>query len=237
MLERPMRMDEDRVLKSACLGVPEAGLSKLEWGQISTLPNALSLLRICLLPFILFCLVQRTAVYDGLALLLMSVAVLSDALDGYFARRFGQVSNLGKVLDPVADKITVGALVLFLIQLREFPLWPAFLIVGRDLIILGASLFIIETKRVVVTSNVIGKLTGVVYALTIIAYTVRYYTVGKYLAWVAVACVVISSGSYLRRFYLLMRDAGGEGSPEEHSQRRAAREAAREDGTEIPDEA
>lgn len=206
-----MRADEDRVLKPAYLGVPEAGLSKLEWGQIGTLPNVLSLFRICLLPFILFCLVQRTAVYDALALLLMSVAVLSDALDGYFARRFDQISNMGKVLDPVADKITVGVIVLFLIQLREFPLWPALLIVGRDLIILAASLFIIETKRVILTSNVIGKLTGVVYALTIIAYTVRHYTVGKYLVWVAVACVVVSSGSYLRRFYLLMHNAAGEG--------------------------
>jgi CDP-diacylglycerol--glycerol-3-phosphate 3-phosphatidyltransferase len=201
-----MPADEDRALKSPYVGVAQTGLAGIEWGQIRTLPNALSILRILLLPCILFCLIQQTRIYDVLALMFMSVAVLTDALDGYFARRFGQISNLGKVLDPVADKITVGAIVIFLIQLRGFPVWPALLIVGRDLIILGASLYIIEHRKLIVSSNIIGKLTGVVFALMIIAYTIHYYTIGTYLVWLAVACVFISGASYLRVFRALMRN-------------------------------
>ena len=92
------------------------------WLQI---PNLVSLSRIAMVPFLGYYLARGDDRSTLICAILMIVAGITDGLDGYLARRLGQISKLGIALDPVADKIFAGALVLLLIFYRDFPIWLA----------------------------------------------------------------------------------------------------------------
>ena len=87
---------------------------RLQKKEIFTIPNLLSLFRLCLIPLIVYeyCSVQNTT----LAVLFIALSALTDVLDGKIARRFNMVSDVGKVLDPIADKLTQAALIICLIS-------------------------------------------------------------------------------------------------------------------------
>jgi CDP-diacylglycerol--glycerol-3-phosphate 3-phosphatidyltransferase len=103
---------------------------------------------------------------------LFIVAAISDGLDGYLARRRNQVSPLGIALDPIADKIFAGVIVILLILYRDLPIWLAAVIVGRDLVILGAAAILLRGRTVSLPSNLIGK-----YAFTAIAFLLGSYVI------------------------------------------------------------
>ena len=104
--------------------------------QPRDLPNLITGLRIVLVgPFLWLLLEQRYP----LALLLFVLAGVSDALDGFLAKRYGWTSELGGLLDPVADKILLIGAILALAWLRELPVWLAVLVVARDAIIVGGA--------------------------------------------------------------------------------------------------
>ncbi len=183
-----------------------------------TLPNLLTLLRVALLPFILLTLLRGEG---GLAAVLISVAFASDALDGWLARRLNQISDMGKILDPLIDKVTVGSIVVLLVLLRGFPTWIASLMILRDVIILSLGGFLVRRRRVILTSNVLGKATGSVFAATIILYTLNIQPLGRYLSLISVGFVLASSASYLVRFMGILSPQGrtrpqvpGSSSPE-----------------------
>lgn len=99
-----------------------------------SLPNAITLVRLALTPLVAF------AIFDGRwrdALLLFGVAGVSDALDGYLARRLGMRSELGAFLDPLADKALLVTIYVTLAIVGAAPVWLAALVVGRDLFIIG----------------------------------------------------------------------------------------------------
>jgi len=97
------------------------------------LPIALTALRIFLVPVLVVLLLTRTA--DGLYLgtAVFGVAVLTDYLDGYFARRRNQVTRLGMILDPLADKLLTAAAFLSLVEMGLAPAWMVMIILGREL--------------------------------------------------------------------------------------------------------
>lgn len=103
-------------------------------GPFFTLPNLLSLSRLAALPVFLWSL--SAPGHMGLALALLVYAVVSDLADGYLARRLGAQSEWGRILDPLADKITAAAALLFCYFERGLPAWILILVVGRDLAIL-----------------------------------------------------------------------------------------------------
>ncbi|MES2729263.1 MAG: CDP-diacylglycerol--glycerol-3-phosphate 3-phosphatidyltransferase [Pseudomonadota bacterium] len=105
-----------------------------------TLPNILTLLRVALLPVLvaLFMLPQSWAAW--LALLVYTVAALTDYFDGYLARTTQQITAIGKFLDPIADKIFVGCLLLLIAMEHRLPDWwivPALVIMAREILISG----------------------------------------------------------------------------------------------------
>jgi cardiolipin synthase len=103
-------------------------------GAILTVPNLLSFLRILLIPVFVWLIVREETTTAGL--ILFSVVVATDWVDGYIARRTGQVSELGKVLDPVADRLAIAAGLIALVVRGVFPVWAAALILARDLAVL-----------------------------------------------------------------------------------------------------
>lgn len=162
------------------------------------LPNILSLLRIGLLPFIVLSL---KAGQNGLLLVLLVLAVLTDHFDGFFARRLGQVTEYGKILDPLADKICINTMVVALWLWRGFPLWAAALIVARDLMIVIGALLIIKKRRLVPVSNWPGKWAVTFMAATIICYALNWQPWGIYLLYASAAMIFVSGAVYLVRFY------------------------------------
>ncbi len=102
--------------------------------KVITLPNLLSMLRLALVPVFLVVLVRGE---DAWALLVLMVASLTDFLDGYLARRFGQITRLGQLLDPAADRLYIFAALLGLAWRDLVPWWIVLVIVGRDVFLLG----------------------------------------------------------------------------------------------------
>jgi cardiolipin synthase len=102
--------------------------------KVITLPNLLSMLRLALVPVFLVLLVRGE---DAWALLVLAVASLTDFLDGYLARRFGQITRLGQLLDPAADRLYIFAALLGLAWRDLVPWWIVLVIVGRDVFLLG----------------------------------------------------------------------------------------------------
>jgi len=140
--------------------------------KVLTLPNVLSLLRLLLIPLIV---VMMLHVSDALFPYLLATYVFTislDFLDGYFARRFSQETELGRIIDPLADKILVLAILITLPARYGFPLWLASFIVLRDLLILWASILLYRGKRIVKPSLVVGKITFALLSLLIFFFIV-----------------------------------------------------------------
>jgi CDP-diacylglycerol--glycerol-3-phosphate 3-phosphatidyltransferase len=162
------------------------------------LPNLLSLLRIGLLPFMVLCL---KAGQNGWVLALILLAVATDYFDGFFARRLGQVTDSGKILDPLADKICVNTMVVALWLWRGFPLWAVILIVARDLMIVIGGLSVLRRKKAVPVSNWPGKWAVTIMAATIICYSLNWQPWGLYLLYGSVVMVVVSVVMYAKRIF------------------------------------
>jgi cardiolipin synthase len=124
--------------------------------RIATVPNLLSLLRILLIPLFVLLLLHHGTEMAGL--LLLGGVVATDWVDGYLARRTGQVSNLGKVLDPVADRLAIAAALVALVVRHAVPLWAALLVLVRDAVVLLAGAAVLARYRVRLDVRWIGKL-------------------------------------------------------------------------------
>jgi cardiolipin synthase len=119
-----------------------------------TVPNALSFVRILLIPVFVTLLVGEGTRLAGFVL--MGAVLSTDWVDGVIARRTGQVTELGKVLDPVADRLAVITALVTLVVLRLFPLWAAGIVVARDLALLAGGLYLFR-KGIRIDVRMIGK--------------------------------------------------------------------------------
>src|SRR6266508_2501455 len=114
--------------------------------RVLTIPNVLSLLRIAAIPAFVALIVDRDTSFLGLVVFGL---VLSTAwVDGAIARATGQVSELGKILDPVSDRLAIAAGLIALVARGAFPLWAALLILVRDAVVLLAGLALLASRRV-----------------------------------------------------------------------------------------
>jgi len=124
--------------------------------RLLTLPNLLSLLRILLIPvFVALILGEGT---EAAGLILLGAVVSTDWIDGYIARRTHQVSNVGKVLDPVADRLAIAAALIALVARDAFPLWAALLVIVRDVVVLLAGAVLLVGLKVRMDVRWIGKM-------------------------------------------------------------------------------
>jgi len=175
----------------------QSGASKLV-----TVPNILSLSRIMLLPVVLLLLFKRQGVA---AVVVMAVSWTTDALDGYLARRLGQVTNLGRVLDHLVDKVWVGTVLVCLVYLSDLPLLIAGAVILRDLLILSGSIVIMKSKGSFVSSDVVGKITGCAFAVMILFYTLRLPALLRYRAAVDYSVGVLVVVSFVNYTFMFLR--------------------------------
>jgi cardiolipin synthase len=104
-----------------------------------TLSNIMTVSRLFMLPFIVYFLVRRI---NAAAFVVMSLSLLTDVVDGFLARRFHQESELGKLLDPLCDKISLAVILATLVSIRALPIWIAIVVVLRDILIMIGGLFL-----------------------------------------------------------------------------------------------
>ncbi len=165
--------------------------------KIFTLSNCLSFSRI----FVIFPFFYLIKEKQNLILLLVTLlAMLTDFLDGYFARKLNQITELGKILDPVADKIAIGGGVIALYLYQDLPLWFLIVIVGRDVLILIGSLFILNKKSVVEPSNMPGKITVNIIAVAILFFILGQKQLFEFASILAAAGIIYSFILYFKVF-------------------------------------
>ena len=140
------------------------------WG----LPNFITLARLAFLPIIIYFINQQTVKGDWLALLFIFCSGITDFFDGYFARKLNKKSELGKMLDPLIDKVLIGILMLFLAAYKDLPYWYVIIVIIRDILILIASLYLIKQLRNIAQSNMLGKLTLTSYVFVIMFYMINF---------------------------------------------------------------
>jgi len=167
-----------------------------------TLPNWVTLSRLLALPPLLYCLQNPTVETRWFSLGIFLVAAATDWVDGYLARKLNQVTDLGKFLDPLVDKLLILAPLLALIELGQIPAWGVFLILARELSIAGWRVTPSLTgNTAVVGANVWGKLktiSQIVAIALLIAPLPSAWKIPTLVAfWVSVVLTLISGTIYL----------------------------------------
>lgn len=181
------------------------------------LPNALTLLRIFLVPVLVVVLLTRTQGGLFLGAAIFGVAVLTDYLDGYFARRRNQVTKLGILLDPIADKLLTAAAFLSLVEMNAVPAWMVMIILGREFAVTGLR-NIAALWGVLIPASGLGKakMASQVAAIFLLLLGRRYsllQPVALVALWLAVALALVSGIGYFHRFWRDFHRGSGRSSP------------------------
>ncbi len=175
-------------------------------GKFWTISNLLSLSRIVLMIPAVYFLEAPVHFHREISVLFILAAAITDALDGYFARKFNQVSEVGKVIDPLADKIGVGMVVVMLVIFGDIPLWFAGVVLIRDLVIFLAGLFIKAKTNIILPSMMAGKLAVSFLALYLVLTILEYHRITDFLMWLSVAALAYSMLVYSKRFFITLKE-------------------------------
>lgn len=144
---------------------------KINWSEIRTKSNMLSTFRIFLVIPIFFLILNLndTYSYRVYAVLLMVLGVITDLLDGYLARKFNEITEFGKIIDPLADKVNIITIIVLLYYMDELPGYYFWIIVLRDVIIFTGGIIVSNIVGKVLPSNLLGKITVLSIGFFIIA--------------------------------------------------------------------
>jgi len=178
------------------------------------LPNSLTILRIFFVPLLVVVLLTRQPNWDfwGLPIhfevwgvLILIVAASTDAMDGYIARKRGEVTTLGILLDPIADKLLISAAFISLVQMGLVPAWMVVIIIGREFIVVGLR-EIASVEGLVIPASALGKTKMILQvvagcAVILTAKHAALKSLGTTLMWLVVLSAVISAVHYFQMFW------------------------------------
>ena len=167
------------------------------------LPNKLTTLRVILIPFFVFFLLWQggeNRTFRMISLVIFIVASLTDLLDGKIARKYNLVTNFGKFMDPLADKLLVCAALICLVSERLLPAWMVIVIISREFIISGFRL-VASDNGVVIAASYWGKFKTTFQMLMIIVLILDlggvFDLIGQILVWISLILTVVSLIDYL----------------------------------------
>ena len=185
-----------------------------------SLPNSLTLLRIFFVPLLVVLLLTKEPNMDLWAVGVFLLAAITDLLDGYFARRRAQVSRVGILLDPIADKLLTSAAFISLVELQQIPAWIVVIIIGREFAVSGLR-SIASAEGFTMPASDLGKTKMVlqVVAINVIVLERRYprlRPLGDVFLWLVVGIALLSAAEYFWAFWKrldarLKQQAGGAG--------------------------
>lgn len=168
--------------------------------------NWLSLLRLALVAPTIRLLLQPGA--ERKALLVIMAGMATDAVDGPLARARHEESNLGRLLDPIADKLTLDSVALAMSMRRDFPWWITYLLLGRDAAILTGSTLIFRHSSHITPSILAGKVTTVSLTATLLLYLVDVQPWGRRLLNFTLLPLAVSWIQYGARYWRWLRGNG-----------------------------
>lgn len=175
------------------------------------LPNKLTILRVIMIPFfVLFLMMDggTNSTYRYIAAAIFIVASLTDLLDGNIARKYNLVTNFGKFMDPLADKLLVCSALICLIELGQLPAWMVIIIISREFIISGFRL-VASDNGVVIAASYWGKFktTFQMVAVVLLIFNIPALSmVTTAVVWIAVALTVISLVDYIAKNSKVLRE-------------------------------
>jgi len=178
------------------------------------LPNTLTILRIFFVPFLVAVLVEQdlqiawhgvVLPHEFLALAIFLAAAVTDLLDGYLARRWSQVTTVGTLLDPIADKLLISAALISLVQIRKVPAWMAVLIIGREFAVSGLR-SIAAAEGYTIRASDLGKTKMItqVIAISMVVVSIRWDVLSGFAMlwmWGVLIFGVASAIQYFRKFW------------------------------------
>ena len=180
--------------------------------EITDLPNVITLARIATLPFVLYFVDNYSRIASFASAMIFALGGVSDSLDGYLARKRGQVSVLGQFLDPLADKLFVLGTLVYLVAHGRVAEWLVVLLMSRELAITGLRA-IASSYGLVIAAGAGGKAktalqtVGISFLLIHFRYrvllfdaTIDFHDVGTYLVYASLALSLWSAGEYFRFF-------------------------------------
>ncbi len=184
--------------------------------DFKTLPNILSLSRVFIIPFIvvLFEIIRYTAPLNTTMLeqisficaVLFSIGGLTDFFDGYFARKYQGVTNLGKLLDPITDKLLISTTMIMLVSINRLHAWIVVLIIGREIAVTGLRA-LTASSGIIISASLEGKykMTFQIVAVIclLIHYTyfgVNFQRIGMLFMWIALFVTLWSGMNYFINF-------------------------------------
>lgn len=165
------------------------------------IPNQLTILRIALIPIFIVLLMNG---YYYLSGILFIIAAATDSLDGYIARKYNMVSNFGKIMDPLADKLLVTSALICLVELGEVAGWIVIVILAREFVITGLRA-VAAAEGIVIAAGKSGKIKTVLQMVSLSIILLRNWPfslftelmIGDILLWLAVIMTVYSGAEYL----------------------------------------
>ncbi|MDD2573138.1 MAG: CDP-diacylglycerol--glycerol-3-phosphate 3-phosphatidyltransferase [Bacillota bacterium] len=167
------------------------------------LANRLTLLRIILVPVFMVFLLNKITYGEYLAAGVFVIAALTDSLDGYVARKHNQITKLGKLMDPLADKLLITAALISLVQMDKLSAWIAMVIVAREFVVTGLR-SIAASEGQVIAASIWGKLKTISQVVAVVSIMLNNYPFSlinvpfdKIAIWAAVALTLISMIDYL----------------------------------------
>lgn len=177
------------------------------------LPNKLTVLRVILIPFFVVSLMIENGAnqtFRYVAAAIFIIASLTDMLDGKIARKYNLVTNFGKFMDPLADKLLVCSALICLIQLGQLPAWMVIIIVSREFIISGFRLVAAE-QGIVIAASYWGKFKTVfqMTAVVLLIFNIPPLSVlTSAVLWIAVILTVVSLVDYVAKNIKVLTEGG-----------------------------
>ena len=177
------------------------------------LPNKLTILRVIMIPFFVVCLLWEggdNPIFRYAAAALFLIASFTDMLDGKIARKYNLVTNFGKFMDPLADKLLVCSALICLIELEELPAWMVIIIISREFIISGFRL-IASDNGVVIAASYWGKFktTFQMAAVVLLILDIeQLQLLTSIIVWIALILTIVSLVDYLIKNRRILTEGG-----------------------------
>lgn len=175
-------------------------------------PNAITILRIILVPFFMVAALSGSPNAAIISTVIFVIASITDGIDGHIARKYNLITNFGKFVDPLADKLLVTSAILIFVEQGVMPSWAAMIIIARDLVVSSLRMVASAQGRVI-QAVFSGKLKTTVHVVCIVALLLNVFpqNINMWLVWLMVIMSTYSGADYMLKNIDVLKEGVGQG--------------------------
>jgi CDP-diacylglycerol--glycerol-3-phosphate 3-phosphatidyltransferase len=175
--------------------------------EIFNLPNSITMVRIAVMPVLFLLVLSPGRIFSFIIAILFIAASVTDFLDGYIARRYNIVTKMGKLLDPIADKLLISTAMIMMIPIGRIPAWIVAVIIMRDIFVDGLR-SIASSEGLIIQARTLGKQKTLCQIIAVSALLIHYpifwidaHVVGTVILYISLILTVWSGVDYYRQFH------------------------------------